>query len=370
MTQFLEPVSTSSNTWTLAGDSSAHLCVDETIAGTDGDTTRLQATSAGAVCKLGLTTTGYAPSDLTLHKVKIIARTGGVVSSCTVLIEFMEGTSVIASTTADIQAGGGGTYTTYTLSLTSTEAGNISNYANLFVRLTASVGGAGNCRVTTVEFSMSGDRSLAMGTGAFTLTGNVTGLSASRKLAMGAGAFTLTGTTTRLLAGRRLPLSVGVFALTGGSTGLLASRRMTAALGSFALTGNSTGLFASRRMTAALGSFALTGGSTGLLSARKLPAGVGTFTLTGQAAPVVRGLRLVLGVGAFTLAGSATGASAARRLVGGSGAFTLAGSSVGLSTQSNVPPLQSVGRLDASYSMQADFSGEYSSLGDLGGSAS
>ncbi len=126
-------------------------------------------------------------------------------------------------------------------------------------------------------------------------------------LALDSGAFTLTGTAATLRVARRLALDSGTFALTGTAAGLKVGRKLALAAGAFTLTGTAATLRATRSLACASGSFALTGTDAGLRVGRKLALDSGTFALTGSAATlsVTRaGSSLVLDSGAFVLAGA------------------------------------------------------------------
>lgn len=107
--------------------------------------------------------------------------------------------------------------------------------------------------------------SLTVTPGAFTLTGNATGLAAGRKLAAAAQTYALTGNATTLKYGRGFQAVAGSFALTGPAATLVytpvggSPYTMTAAVASFVLTGNAAGLAAGRNIAATTVAYTLTG---------------------------------------------------------------------------------------------------------------
>lgn len=108
-------------------------------------------------------------------------------------------------------------------------------------------------------------------------------------------------------SGYTLTASVGAFTLTGNATGLKAARKLVGTTNSYALTGNAAGLRRGMRLAASVGAFTLTGVAAGLRAARVLQASVGTYALTGNAAGLtyapITGYTLTAGVGEFTLTG-------------------------------------------------------------------
>lgn len=89
---------------------------------------------------------------------------------------------------------------------------------------------------------------LTAAAGAFSLTGNFSGLTVARQLTAAAGAFTLSGQAATLVRARSLTAAVGAFTLTGRDAELIydgpVALSLTAAAGSFTLTGNSATLTA------------------------------------------------------------------------------------------------------------------------------
>lgn len=147
---------------------------------------------------------------------------------------------------------------------------------------------------TTGAFTLTGNATgllrgypLAAGLGAFVLTGTASGLTAARKLVAGTGTFSLTGQDAALTAGATVAVDVGVFALTGIDAGLRADRKITSDVGSFSLTGNAAGLFKSYPLAAETGAFALTGQAVGFSVDRTLTGQVGAFSLVGNDADLV-----------------------------------------------------------------------------------
>jgi hypothetical protein len=211
--------------------------------------------------------------------------------------------------------------------------------------------------------------------GAFTLTGQDTGLRVARKLVAETGAFTLTGVSAGLQAGRKMVAAPATFTLTGVDAGLTYSGggathyTLTASPGAFTLTGVATGLRAGRQVAGGIGAFTLTGQSAGLGAGRKLTAAVGAFTLTGIDATLSysgAGRRLVADAGTFTLTGIATGLRADRRLAAARGAFTLTGIDTGLQWSgalNNLGEYRILLSADSRYAI-ADGSGERHRLTD------
>lgn len=170
--------------------------------------------------------------------------------------------------------------------------------------------------------------------GAFTLTGNATGLTAQRKLTADAAAFTLTGVAANFLRGYSLAANVGTFTFTGNDTGLTVQRRLTADKQTYTLTGNDATLThtqaGSYTLTADAGSFSLTGNAANLVAARKLTAEFAQYTLTGQAAGLAIGRVLTADVGTFTLTGLDVAFTAPKKLIAEFGSFALSGNSANL----------------------------------------
>lgn len=100
-------------------------------------------------------------------------------------------------------------------------------------------------------------------------------------LAVGVGAFSMSGVDVGLRAGRRLTVGAGTFSFSGLDVGLRATRVLPVGAGTFSLSGQNAGLLAGRKMVVGAGSFSLTGQDAGLLAGRKIAADVGTFTFTG-----------------------------------------------------------------------------------------
>jgi hypothetical protein len=147
---------------------------------------------------------------------------------------------------------------------------------------------------------------LTTSVGAFTLTGNATGITAQRKLATSVGTFTYTGNATGLKRGYPLVTSVGTFTFNGVATSLTAQRKIATSAGSFALTGIDTTLTytpASKTLIAGTGAFTLTGNASGLTAQRKLSTSVGTFALTGNSSSLTAQRKLSAASGAYTLTG-------------------------------------------------------------------
>lgn len=152
MTQTLIPNSTTSNSWTLQGDTSAHLCIDETIASADGDTTYIQNNTVNNTSIVGLSA-GTDPLTASGHKIRVRAnrQLSGTGAGC--LIELRQGTTVIASFTPTL--GIGSAYTTFEYTLTAAEANSITDYTNLNLRFTCLA--AVRPRVTAAEFQIPSD---------------------------------------------------------------------------------------------------------------------------------------------------------------------------------------------------------------------
>lgn len=342
MAQVLKPNSTITTGFVvLTGGATVHACLDETIAATDGDTSRVQAVGPTAF-EVGLET-GYEPSDLTAHAVKVSARYGGAMTSQGYLIELMEGATSIASLAVTLTS----SYATYTLALTSGEAASITDYSNLSVKITIDPWVGGSCRTSTIEWVMASARAMTAATGTFALTGQAAGLTytpgaTSYTLTADAGAFTLTGQAAGLPVGRTVAASVGSFALSGQATVLsIGYAPMAAGVGAFTETGNAAGLAAARVMAASAGAFLLTGQAAGLVVPGRIEAAPGSFVLTGVAAGLASSRAIGAGIGAFTFTGSAAGLTLGTayspNLLAAPGAFLLTGGAVPMWHSFNPP---------------------------------
>jgi hypothetical protein len=103
---------------------------------------------------------------------------------------------------------------------------------------------------------------------------------AATTLTAAAGAFTLTGNATGLVAHRRLACSAGSIAFTGKAAGLVSGTTLGTA--TYSLTGNAAALGAQRKLVCAAGSIALTGNAAAL----NRPLSAGHFSFTGIAASI------------------------------------------------------------------------------------
>lgn len=117
--------------------------------------------------------------------------------------------------------------------------------------------------------------------GAFTLSGQATGLRAARQVAAVSGSLTANGQDAALRATRILAGAVGSFTLTGESAAILRGLKLAAGAGEFTLSGQAAALLATRRMSAGAGLYALTGQDAALLFAGTIRATY-TYSITAR----------------------------------------------------------------------------------------
>lgn len=172
---------------------------------------------------------------------------------------------------------------------------------------------------------------LALGQGAYTLTGQALATKAARKLALAQGSYALTGQALGLKAGRKLVLGQGSYVLTGQNLALKAARKMVLGQGAYTLTGQSLTLVytpvggPTHTLVLGQGSYTLTGQALALKASRKLALGQGSYVLTGESLAIRAGRKLVLGQGTYVLTGQAMTFKAARKMTLGTGSYVLTG---------------------------------------------
>jgi hypothetical protein len=210
----------------------------------------------------------------------------GATSATTNANDFIIGSTQDADS-ADPSSGTLSAGTGYTISGTNVvmgiESKSVSATGAQTATFTQSVAGS---RIThVIAFKTAGATAYTMPTsvGAFTLTGNATGLTAQRKLATAAGSYTLTGNAATFVHGYRLTTAAGSFALTSNATALSAQRKLATAAGSFVETGIAAGLTAQRRLATAAGAYTLTGVTVTLTYTPK----AGAYTMQADSAAFV-----------------------------------------------------------------------------------
>jgi hypothetical protein len=168
-------------------------------------------------------------------------------------------------------------------------------------------------------------RTLPMGAGSFTLTGQAAGLVYTKVAEP--GTFLLDGQNAGLVYQRTaLAAEAGEFLLDGQDAGLSQQRRID--VGTFLLDGQNAGLYAARQLVVDAGSYSLTGQDT---IVRVLHADVGTFTLTGKPAIILHVFpALAAGAGSYTLTGQAASLKQQRKLQTVVGSFSFSGLQAGL----------------------------------------
>lgn len=178
------------------------------------------------------------------------------------------------------------------------------------------------------------DYTLTADAGTFTLTGTASTLLHNKKLTAGSGSFTLSGTNASVLHNRTLTANGGTYSLTGTDATLLHNKTLVAGFGSNTLTGANTSLLHNRRLSAQSGSFTLTGADATLtyntignvcyllqengdkllqenndnilleVCAERLVADSGSFTLTGTDANLLLHRVLSAESGSYSLSGT------------------------------------------------------------------
>jgi len=155
MAQFARPdADTSAGNWSASSGSSLYAMVDDAVASSSssGDSDYITVTdSSGSAeaCTLRLSDVGD-PGDHTATSVKLRAYTDSFYSSVTLNINLRDGTTSIKS--ANFTPGT--SFGAHTMSLSTTEAGNISDYTDLNIIITATDGfGMGSeTRVSNIYF--------------------------------------------------------------------------------------------------------------------------------------------------------------------------------------------------------------------------
>jgi hypothetical protein len=159
-------------------------------------------------------------------------------------------------------------------------------------------------------YATSGAYTLAVISGALTLSGTAVSLKADRKLAVASGSLLLNGTDIILQAARKLIVNSGAITLSGNALNLLAIRILGIDSGSLSLSGTAINLKTARKLSIDSGAIALLGTAVNLLKSS--------------------GMTLIIDSGNLSLAGTALSLRIDRKLSIASGVFNLTGSDINL----------------------------------------
>lgn len=199
--QYKHPSSDVSNagSWTYSAGSTLYGCVDEESY-SDTDYILTPKSASSAVCVLGLesaTDPGYHTGHVLQIRAKSTSTSGGSVT-----FELMQSsTSICSSSTGTL----GTSFADYTYNLTETEAGNITNYGTLSVRLTGSAGSNKYTWVGWVQLTVPDTNiTLTVNSDAFTEACDNVTLTQTHILAMAAAALEHAATTPTLVELRTL----------------------------------------------------------------------------------------------------------------------------------------------------------------------
>ena len=181
------------------------------------------------------------------------------------------------------------------------------------------------------------DFTLAIDSGAYTLTGGTVDLAFDRIVSIDSGSYSLTGTDQELAFNRALQIDSGSYALTGTDVGLLFGAEFVLDIdsGSFNLTGealtlefNEVGGFT---LPIDSGSFSLTGTDQELQFNRALSIDSGSYLLDGTDTTLRYDRVMAIDSGAYNLTGTEVTFSFNRAIILDNGEFNLFGADLTLS---------------------------------------
>lgn len=169
------------------------------------------------------------------------------------------------------------------------------------------------------------DVTISCSQGAYTSTGQATGLRWGHRCAPDSGSYSVAGQALGLRRGLRGAIDPGAYALTGQAVALRFNRLLALAAGSYALTGQSVGLVRALRLVLVQGTYSSSGQAVALLRALRVVLAQGAYATTGQTAALLRGLRLSVAQGGYTVTGQAVALQRALRIALASGSHALVG---------------------------------------------
>lgn len=179
--------------------------------------------------------------------------------------------------------------------------------------------------------------SLAIGSGAFSLTGSNVGLKRGYPIVAGSVSYTLTGSNVAITTQHKLSVASGVFSLSGSSVGLKRGYPILVGSGTFSLTGNDVSLRHIWMEPIDSGTYSLTGSTVGLKRGYPINVQSGSYTITGSDVNLKYGHKIPVGSGVFSLSGSNVSLVHGKPLSIDSGSFSITGAAVGLTHTSKIP---------------------------------
>ena len=191
-----------------------------------------------------------------------------------------------------------------------TKAGVVLNTYTVTPQWTIGAGGAYTLNLEPGTYGITGgpatelaDRMVNAASGAYTLTGFLTGLSRGYFVNAAPGTYSITGSALTELADRMVNAAPGAYTITGAAATFLRGLLLNAGIGSYSITGTDLTNLAARLCSADPGTYSLSGQNLTALADRVLSLAAGSYTITGQPTTLLAFRVLATEAGGYAIVG-------------------------------------------------------------------